>query len=119
MHRTRRQPTARSLPAAHAAARLAANDGGGPSAALAVAAHWCAAAVAERLPLPPLGAINAALATAKANPSRGSFDALSRALVRWCAEASGRGNAVDLAVAMLGAVNAAAALDAVQVFDAG
>ena len=114
----RRQPTARSLPAAHAAARVAANDGGS-SAALAVAAHWCAAAAVERLPLPPTAAVNAALADAKASPSRATFDALARALVRWCAEASGRGNAVDLAVAMLGAVNAAAALDAVQVFDAG
>ncbi len=112
----RRQPTA--LPAAHAAARVPANDTD-PAAALAVAARWCTLTHAtEHRARPSIVDACNALDAARAAPSRETFDALARALVRWCEAASARGNAVDLAAAMLGAVNAAATLDAVT-FDAG
>lgn len=109
----RGQPTdAPSLPTARAAARVAANDAG-PSVALAVAARWCSATHAtEHRARPSIVPIFDALDAAQANPTRETFGALSTALVRWCVDASARGNAVDLAPAMLGAVNAAAALDA-------
>ena len=115
----RRQPTdAPSLPTARAAARVAANDGG-PRPALAIARSWCNDVHAtEHRARPSVVPIFDAIAAADANPCRETFDAAARALVRWCEAASARGNAVDLAAMMLGAVNAAAALDAVQVFDA-
>ena len=108
----RQQPTAPSLPAAHAAARAPANDTD-PRAALAVAARWCAATHAtEHRARPSIVDACNALEAARDAPSPATLGALSTALLRWCEAASARGNAVDLAPAMLSAVNAAAALDA-------
>ena len=110
MHQ-RKQPPA-TLPAAHAVARVPSNDGDA-AAALSVAAAWVSATHAtEHRARPSIVSVCNALDAARAAHSRATFDALSRALVRWCADASARGNAVDLIPAMLGAVNAAAALDA-------
>lgn len=112
MHQ-RRQPTAPSLPAAHAAARVAANDDVAVSSALSYARRWRDDAHAtEHRARPSIVAVSAALDAAEASPSPATFRALSLAFDRWCSAASGRDNAVDLAGAMLGAVNAAASLDA-------
>jgi len=124
MHTTRRPPDPADFPAAHAMGRAAANDGD-PAAALRIAAEWCTRALdaaarwctathqTEHRARPSIVAVCNALDAALSAPSPETFDVLSRALVRWCAAASERGNASDLAPAMLAAVNAAATLDTV------
>lgn len=87
--------------------------------ALAAATAWCTATHAtEHRARPSIVSVCNALEEAKAAPSRGTFNALARALVVWCEAASARGNGADLAPAMLAAVRAAGELDAVR-FDAG
>lgn len=119
MHQ-RRQPTAPSLPAAHAASRVTANDGD-PASALRTAARWCVTAElvnAGGRTVPPLSPVGRALVAALARTDRASLDALSLALARWCEAASASPDANDLAGLILAAVNAAGACTVAETPDA-
>ena len=120
MHTTRR-PTDASLPAAHVAARVTANDGDALTA-LRLAARWCIAAAeqvgAEEHEAPPFSPVRSAIIAALARTDRAALDAVSLALARWCEGASASPDANDLAGLMLGAVNAAGACTTAETADA-
>ena len=121
MNTTRRQTPPASLPAAHAAARVTANDGDALTA-LRGAARWCIAAAeriaAEEHEAPPVSPVRRAVVAAFARTDRASLDALSLALARWCEAASASRDAVDLAPIILAAVNAAGAVTMAETADA-
>lgn len=121
MHTTRRPADAPSLSAAHAAARVTANDGDALTA-LRLAARWCVTAAelvsAAEHEAPSVAPVRRAIVAALARTDRAALDAVSLALARWCEGASASPDANDLAGLMLGAVNAAGACTTAETADA-
>ena len=110
-------------PDASALARPVAANNGDPSTALRLAARWCLRAAelvsAEELEAPSLAPIRSRIIAALADTSRGTLDALSAALARWCERASS--DAYDhtaLAPLVLSAVDAAGACTCAETPDA-